>query len=152
MPHSALKYVIIGVSEGGVSTMRMIDGIPVWGDPADEGAVAQIKNCAREAAHVAMMADHHKGYAVPIGGVVAYEDKISPSGVGFDIGCGNKAVLTDAPAAEVRAHIKTLMDDVWANLSFGIGRNNETRVEHELFDAPTWQLQPAKSLKQIAQK
>jgi tRNA-splicing ligase RtcB (3'-phosphate/5'-hydroxy nucleic acid ligase) len=33
---------------------------------------------------------------VPIGGVVAYEDSISPSGVGFDIACGNKAVLTDA--------------------------------------------------------
>lgn len=39
------------------------------------------------------MADHHKGYAVPIGGVVAYKDAISPSGVGFDIACGNKAVL-----------------------------------------------------------
>jgi tRNA-splicing ligase RtcB len=131
--------------------MRRIDGIPVWGDPADEGAVKQIKNCAREAAHVAMMADHHKGYAVPIGGVVAYEDKVSPSAVGFDIGCGNKAVLTDAPAAEVRARIKTIMDDVWANLSFGIGRNNETRVEHELFDDPTWKLHPVKSMKQMAQ-
>ncbi len=97
------------------------------------------------------MSDHHKGYAVPIGGVVAYEDKISPSGVGFDIGCGNKAVLTDVPAAEVRANIKTLMDDIWANLSFGIGRNNETRVEHELFDDPTWKLQPVKSIKQMAQ-
>src|SRR5205809_4210395 len=67
--------------------MRMIDGVPVWGDPPDEGAVSQIRNCARAAAHVALMADHHKGYAVPIGGVVAYEDKISPSGVGFDIAC-----------------------------------------------------------------
>jgi tRNA-splicing ligase RtcB len=65
--------------------------------------------------------------------------------------CGNKAVLTDAPAAEVRTHIKTLMDDVWANLSFGIGRNNDTRVEHELFDDPAWKLQPVKSLKQMAQ-
>jgi tRNA-splicing ligase RtcB (3'-phosphate/5'-hydroxy nucleic acid ligase) len=131
--------------------MRMIDGVPVWGDPADEGAVKQIRNCAKDAAHVAMMADHHKGYAVPIGGVVAYEGKVSPSGVGFDIGCGNKAVLTDAPAAEVRANIKMLMDDIWANLSFGIGRNNETRVEHELFDDPTWKLHPVKSIKQMAQ-
>jgi tRNA-splicing ligase RtcB (3'-phosphate/5'-hydroxy nucleic acid ligase) len=99
--------------------MQLIDNVPVWGDPADEGALAQIKNCARGAAHVAMMADHHKGYAVPIGGVVAYEGNISPSGVGFDIACGNKAVLTDMPGAEARANIKTLMDDIWANLSFG---------------------------------
>ncbi len=47
-----------------------------------------------------LMADNHKGYAVPIGGVVAYRGKISPSGVGYDIGCGNKAVRLDMPAAK----------------------------------------------------
>ena len=76
--------------------MQVIDGIPIWATPVDEGALAQIKNCARTADQCALMADAHKGYAVPIGGVVAYQDKISPSGVGFDIACGNKAVLTDA--------------------------------------------------------
>ncbi|MFB5676323.1 RtcB family protein [Paenibacillus terreus] len=35
-----------------------------------------------------LMADHHKGYSQPIGGVVAYEGQISPSGVGYDIACG----------------------------------------------------------------
>ena len=58
--------------------MKVIDGIPVWGSPVDEGALKQIKNCARTADKVALMADHHKGYAVPIGGVVAYENSISP--------------------------------------------------------------------------
>ena len=43
------------------------------------------------------MADGHLGYAVPIGGVVAYKDAISPSGVGFDIARGNKAVRLDMP-------------------------------------------------------
>lgn len=71
--------------------MKIIDGIPVWGEP-DPGALSQIKTCAKTADHVALMADHHKGYAVPIGGVVAYRDYVSPSGVGYDIGCGNKAV------------------------------------------------------------
>ena len=70
--------------------MQLIDNIPVWGPP-DEGALSQIKTCAKTADKVALMADHHKGYAVPIGGVVAYKDSISPSGVGFDIACGNKA-------------------------------------------------------------
>lgn len=68
--------------------MQEINGVKVWGDPVDEGAMRQIQNCARlGAAEVALMADHHKGYAVPIGGVVAYENQISPSGVGFDIAC-----------------------------------------------------------------
>ena len=85
--------------------MRRIDGIPVWGDPVDEGALSQIRNCARTADRCALMADHHKGYAVPIGGVVAYRDRISPSGVGYDIACGNKAMLTDADASEVRPRV-----------------------------------------------
>lgn len=131
--------------------MEEIRGVPVWGSPVDEGAFKQIANCAKDAAHVALMADHHKGYAVPIGGVVAYEDKVSPSGVGFDIACGNKAALLDIPAGEVRAKIKTIMDDIWANLSFGIGRVNGTRVEHELFDDETWKLKPMKSMIQMAQ-
>jgi tRNA-splicing ligase RtcB len=62
--------------------VRLIDEIPVFGAEVDEGALAQIKTCARTADKVALMADHHKGYAVPIGGVVAYENAISPSGVG----------------------------------------------------------------------
>ena len=42
-----------------------------------------------------LCADGHLGYSMPIGGVVAYREHVSPSGVGFDIGCGNKAVRTD---------------------------------------------------------
>src|ERR1700686_5055380 len=109
--------------------MRMIDGIPVWGTP-DEGAVSQIKTCAKTADRVALMADHHKGYAVPIGGVVAYKDSISPSGVGYDIACGNKAVLTDLQGPELRQYIKKIMDDIWNQVAFGIGRKNDERVDH----------------------
>lgn len=98
--------------------MEIIDGVPVYGSPVDLGALSQIKTCALTAARVALMADHHKGYSVPIGGVVAYEDSISPSGVGYDIACGNKAVRLDIPVAEVRANISRIMDDVWRNVSF----------------------------------
>jgi tRNA-splicing ligase RtcB len=133
--------------------MQLIDNIPVWGSPVDEGAVRQIKNCAREADHVALMADHHLGYAVPIGGVVAYTDAISPSGVGFDIACGNKAVLTDANAAEVRANIGTIMDDVWKTVSFGVGRKNtDERVDNALFDDPAWSLRAIAPLQEMARQ
>ncbi|MEO8596701.1 MAG: RtcB family protein [Candidatus Solibacter sp.] len=132
--------------------MQLIDNIPVWGSPVDEGALAQIKNCARTADRVAMMADHHKGYAVPIGGVVAYRDRISPSGVGYDIACGNKAMLTDADAGEVRRNIATIMDDVFRIISFGIGRKNDERVDHELFDDSTWSLPAVAPLKEMARQ
>lgn len=99
-----------------------------------------------------MMADHHKGYAVPIGGVVAYEDRISPSGVGYDIACGNKAVLTDAPAADIKAHIGKIMDDVFSNIAFGVGRKNDTRVDHELFDDVAWSCKAVAPLKEMARQ
>jgi tRNA-splicing ligase RtcB len=132
--------------------VRRIDGILIFGDPIDEGALSQIRTCAKTADRAVLMADHHKGYAVPIGGVVAYKDAISPSGVGFDIACGNKAVLLDIPAAEVRNNIGRIMDDIWRTISFGVGRNNNERVEHSIFekDHPGWQTHPARGLKQMA--
>ena len=38
--------------------MKIIDGIPVWGDPVDDGALRQIKNCAKTADHVAMAGEN----------------------------------------------------------------------------------------------
>jgi tRNA-splicing ligase RtcB (3'-phosphate/5'-hydroxy nucleic acid ligase) len=133
--------------------VKIIEGVPVWGDPIDEGALKQILNCSKAADHVAMMADHHLGYAVPIGGVVAYSDSISPSGVGYDIACGNKAVLTDLRAEDIQKDISRLMDLIWNNLSFGIGRRNDTTtVEHNLFNDDTWKLSAISSLKQMARQ
>src|SRR5688572_12025726 len=111
---------------------KLIKNIPVWGEPIDE-AVDQIANCAKNAEHAALMADHHQGYAVPIGGVIAYSDKISPSGVGYDIACGNKAVRLDIPASEVKKKISTIMDDIYNTLSFGVGLKNNEKVDHPLF-------------------
>lgn len=130
--------------------MRVIDGIPVWGDPVEEGALKQIQMCSAEGVAAALMADHHIGYSVPIGGVIAYEDKVSPSGVGFDIACGNKAVRLDADAADVRRNIAKIMDDIWKTLSFGIGLKNNERVDHELFDDAAWNLKPARTVKDKA--
>src|ERR1700733_14670213 len=100
--------------------MKVMDNIPVWGEH-EEKTLAQIRTCAATADRAALMADGHLGYAVPIGGVVAYKDAISPSGVGFDIACGNKAVRLDMPGEELRANISKIMDDVWSTLSFGVG-------------------------------
>lgn len=131
-------------------TVEMIQGVPVWGDPLDN-AVAQILNCAGEAEAVALMADHHLGYSVPIGGVVAYRDKLNPAGVGYDVACGNKAVRLEIPASEVKSNIHPIMDDVWRTISFGIGRKNKERVDHQLFDDdPAWDLPVANNLKKLA--
>jgi tRNA-splicing ligase RtcB len=97
-----------------------------------------------------LCADGHKGYAQPIGGVIAYTDKISLSGVGFDIACGNLAVRTDATRAQVTPAMEEIMNDVVRDISFGIGQRSKTRIDHELFDDPAWELSPMRELKQTA--
>ncbi len=132
--------------------MKIINGIPVWGEPVDEGALVQIEVCQKTAYKTAMMADHHLGYAVPIGGVVAYKDKISPSGVGFDIACGNMAVLTDLQFSEIKDHIPTLADEIFKQLEFGMGKQNQERVDHPLFEADSWKVVPKDIDKNTANK
>ncbi len=131
--------------------MRFIDGdIPVWGNPIDEESIKQIIRCRKGAYKAALMADHHKGYSVPIGGVVAYKNSISPSGVGFDIACGNKAVLTDINWSQIKDKVGTIMDDIYANISFGIGRKNSETVDHELFSDDAWNVKVASDHKTLA--
>ncbi len=131
---------------------QIIDGVPVWGEPL-QNAVDQIANCKKGAARVALMADHHLGYAVPIGGVVAYRNKISPSGVGYDIACGNKAARLDADGADVEKNISGIMDEIFASIAFGIGRGNKERVDHQLFaDDPAWDIPLAASLNNLARQ
>lgn len=129
--------------------MTIIDGIPVFGLPLDN-AVSQMKNALKTAHRGALMADHHLGYAVPVGGVIAYKNQVSPSGVGFDIACGNKAVMTDASLFDVQNLIPSIMDQVVRSVSFGVGRINADPVEHELFNDPAWEIPIAASLKEMA--
>src|SRR5215470_17683644 len=86
-----------------------------------------------------LCADGHLGYAQPVGGVIAYDEHISVSGVGFDIACGNMAVKLDVPSRAVADRIGPIVEQIAADVSFGLGRTNAEKVEHELFDSPLWQ-------------
>lgn len=132
--------------------MKIIDNIAVWGDLIDEGALNQIKTCSRTSYRSALMADHHKGYKVPIGGVVSYVDQINISGVGSDTACGNKAIRLDIDTKEVRKNIAVIMDSIFKNISFGVGRKNNSRVDHKLFDSSTWSIPAVSPLKEMARE
>jgi tRNA-splicing ligase RtcB len=117
----------------------------------DEATVAQIERCVAAGGERGVLcADGHKGYAQPIGGVVAYTDKISLSGVGFDIACGNLAIRTDATRSQIAPAMEEIMNDVVRDISFGIGQKSKTRIDHALFDDPAWELSPMRELKQTA--
>src|SRR5204863_9857106 len=117
----------------------------------DEATLKQIETCLEAGGERAVLcADGHKGYAQPIGGVVAYKDKISLSGVGFDIACGNLAILTDAKRCEVGPSIKTIMDDVVCDISFGIRRKAKARVANDVFEDEAWKVEAIEGVKQMA--
>jgi tRNA-splicing ligase RtcB (3'-phosphate/5'-hydroxy nucleic acid ligase) len=109
--------------------------LTIFGDD-DPNTVAQMRNCMAigNAVKGVICADGHLGYAQPVGGVIAYEKQISISGVGFDIGCGNMAVRLDTPFIDIEDRIAPILADVRKVISFGVGRVNEERVEHEVFD------------------
>ena len=119
----------------------------------EEATLAQMRNCMAVGNVVGgvICADGHLGYAQPVGGVIAYEGQISISGVGFDIACGNMAVRLDTPYAAIADRVGPILKDIARTISFGVGRTNEERVEHALFDdADAWRKSDMGSYRQKA--
>ena len=110
----------------------------IFGDH-DEATIQQLKRCAaveRDAPAV-LCADGHLGYSMPIGGVVGYRDHVSPSGVGYDIACGNLAIRTNLRAADLGPpEFARVANEIQRRISFGMGRHNDEPVrDHAVFDA-----------------
>jgi tRNA-splicing ligase RtcB len=121
--------------------------------PVDGRSLAQLERCmqAGDADFGVLCADHHPGYSQPIGGAVAYEGYVSPSGCGFDIGCGNKAVLTNLMRADL--DVPGAMEEIGRRISFGMGVPARERVDHPILDriraAP---FEPQRKLHELAGK
>ena len=102
--------------------------------PVDDRSLEQLKRCMEvgDAGYGVLCADHHPGYSQPIGGAVAYEGHVSPSGVGFDIGCGNKAVCTQLTHKDLDdlGGVERIMREVTNRISFGMGVPARERVDH----------------------
>lgn len=118
----------------------------------DDKTVAQLENCVRFGGVKGVLcADGHLGYAQPVGGVVAYKDAISISGVGFDIACGNMAVKLPVKYEEVKHRLHDIGRSIAQNVAFGIGRKNNTKVEADCLDTgAAWQNEFVSGLKDLA--
>ncbi len=71
-----------------------------------------------------MMADAHQGYGFPIGGVAAidYENGcISPGGIGFDINCGVRMLVTPYKKRDVVEKISLLLEKIYEHVPVGVG-------------------------------
>lgn len=107
----------------------------MFGEHEDK-VVDQLRRCmdAEEGSRGVLCGDAHFGYSQPVGGVVAYRDHISPAGVGYDIGCGNKAVATNVLVSDLGGDISSVMDEIERRISFGKGVPNSERVDHQVLE------------------
>ncbi len=115
----------------------------IFGDH-DDKTLLQLQDVASRAERAALMADGHLGYIMPIGGVAAFTDKVSVTGVGFDIACGNAAIRTNLQRDEL-GNLSGIADEIQSQLSFGIGRKNtlpDAPDDHSLFESDAWEALP----------
>ena len=72
------------------------------------------------------MPDLHWGYGFPIGGVAATAVEaggvISPGGVGFDISCGVRLLVSPVSADELAPRLGRVMDALDTGVPRGLGR------------------------------
>jgi len=84
------------------------------------------------------MPDAHWGYGFPIGGVAAFDpDKggvISAGGVGFDISCGVRAVLTGLSRDAIEPVKDRLADELYRIIPAGLGKEGKLRLSRNEID------------------
>lgn len=119
----------------------------IYGDAAlmtemDDKVREQIVNVAClpgivGAAHV--MPDAHWGYGFPIGGIAAFDPEqggiVSAGGVGFDISCGVRTLLTGLRRGQVEAVKRELAESLFATVPAGLGSRGKITLDPAEMDA-----------------
>ena len=102
----------------------------------DDKVFEQAVNVARlpgivQASYV--MPDAHWGYGFPIGGVAAFDPDrggvISAGGVGFDISCGVRTMLTGLSVADILPMQKQLADSLFRQIPAGVGSESAITLD-----------------------
>ncbi len=83
-----------------------------------------------------VMSDGHSGYGFPIGGVAAIDAEtgiISPGGIGFDVNCGMRLVLTNMTYDDIKPKLKELIDRLFKKVPAGVGGHGFVKVTKDEF-------------------
>lgn len=83
--------------------------------------------------------DAHWGYGFPVGGVAAFDAEtggvVSAGGVGFDISCGVRTMLTGIARAEVESVRRPLADALSRDIPAGVGATGSVHLDDPEMDA-----------------
>jgi tRNA-splicing ligase RtcB len=84
------------------------------------------------------MPDAHWGYGFPIGGVAAFDPDeggvVSAGGVGFDISCGVRTLLTGLKLPDLTAVTKPLADALFSHIPAGVGSTGRISLTDQQMD------------------
>jgi tRNA-splicing ligase RtcB len=85
------------------------------------------------------MPDAHWGYGFPIGGVAAFDPEkggvISAGGVGFDISCGVRTLLTGLTLEQIEAKKDRLADTLFRKIPAGVGSRGDLSLNQKEMEA-----------------
>jgi len=113
---------------------------------ADPGALEQMHNSLRlpSALRGALMPDAHRGYGLPIGGVLETEGTVIPYAVGVDIACRMKLTVLDIDPGTLDdpAGSGLLEQALLKQTQFGTGAKLKRRADHQAMEDDRWALTP----------
>ncbi|WP_322496087.1 RtcB family protein [Chloroflexus sp.] len=107
----------------------------------EPGAIEQIRTALRlpPAIRGALMPDAHQGYALPVGGVIAYDRAVAPYQVGVDIGCRmHLSILAGMTPVDAQRERQHLLDTITKVTVFGIGSPKKPVATHPILSDPRW--------------
>ena len=88
---------------------------------------------------VFVMPDAHSGYGFPVGGVAAFDADnggvVSAGGVGFDISCGVRTLLTGLNGETIQRTLQRVADALARDIPAGLGGGGAIRMETDDIDA-----------------
>ncbi len=101
-----------------------------------------------------LLPDAHVGYALPVGGVAALDNAVSPAFVGFDIACRMKLSILDIQPDEFEEARKTFAKILDGVTSFGLGADFiDGKRDHPVMEDSRWdEIGKARELKNKAAK
>ena len=93
--------------------------------------VANVAQLPGIVTHSLAMPDMHWGYGFPIGGVAAFDINggiVSPGGVGYDINCGCRLMMTNLRQEEIRPHIAKIVNALFHHVPSGVGSKGALKL------------------------
>ncbi len=107
-----------------------------WGSDIDEEAIAQMERALSldVAVQGALMPDAHRGYGLPIGGVLATDGVVIPYAVGMDIGCRMKMSVYPLESRALKREATLFERALEYETRFGVGADFERPRHHPVME------------------